>query len=167
MSYFGGSIRGAGDPGFFGALKGAIGGLITGGPLGAAAGAIRGFSGPPRQVQNGAPLSGLQQRAQVRQLRRSGQTSLTLGTFQQRQGLIPAVKGFFGGPPVFGPMGGPRRRRRMNPTNPKALRRAIRRTDAFVKVAKSALQNTGFKVVSKSAGKMTEAAWQKKAHHAK
>ena len=42
------------------------------------------------------------------------------------------------------------RRRRINPTNPKALRRAIRRTDSFVKLAKSALKNTGWTVVSKA-----------------
>lgn len=62
---------------------------------------------------------------------------------------------------------GGRKRRRMNPANPKALRRAIRRTDSFVTLAKSALKNTGFKIVSKSAGKMTEAAFRKKQHHSK
>lgn len=42
-------------------------------------------------------------------------------------------------------MGGPRRRR-MNVTNAKALRRAIRRTDGFVKLAKKALKGTGYTV---------------------
>lgn len=38
------------------------------------------------------------------------------------------------------------RNRRMNPSNPKALRRAIRRTDGFVKLAKRALKGTGYAV---------------------
>lgn len=38
------------------------------------------------------------------------------------------------------------RNRRMNPANPKALRRAIRRTDGFVKLAKRALKGTGYAV---------------------
>lgn len=137
-----------GDPGFFGTLFGGIKGAISGG--------IRGFVGaptaPPRQF-----FAPPQQQ----------------GRFSRRQGLVPAVKGFFSGPPrpgipgFMGPEGEPRRRRRMNAGNAKALRRAIRRTDAFVRLSRSALKNTGFKIVSKSSGKMTEAAWQKKAHHAK
>ena len=43
----------------------------------------------------------------------------------------------------------PRRRRRMNVTNDKALRRAIRRTQGFVKLAKKALKGTGYTVVSR------------------
>lgn len=38
------------------------------------------------------------------------------------------------------------RNRRMNVANPKALRRAIRRTDGFVKLAKRALKGTGYAV---------------------
>ena len=38
--------------------------------------------------------------------------------------------------------------KRINPANPKALRRAIRRTSGFVKLAKRALKGTGFKIVS-------------------
>lgn len=38
------------------------------------------------------------------------------------------------------------RNRRMNPANPRALRRAIRRTDGFVKLAKRALKGTGYAV---------------------
>ncbi len=43
-----------------------------------------------------------------------------------------------------------RKRRRMNVTNDKALRRAVRRTDGFVKLAKRALRGTGYTVVTKS-----------------
>ena len=38
------------------------------------------------------------------------------------------------------------RRRRMNVANPKALRRAIRRTDGFIKLAKRTLKGTGYTV---------------------
>lgn len=46
-----------------------------------------------------------------------------------------------------------RKRPRMNYGNVKALRRADRRIDGFVKTAKSAMRHTNYKVVSKSAGK--------------
>ena len=68
--------------------------------------------------------------------------------------------------PVTGQM--VRRRRRMNAGNAKALRRAIRRTDAFVRLSRSALKNTGFKIVSKSSGKVSRATMDKAvaaAHH--
>lgn len=45
-----------------------------------------------------------------------------------------------------------RKRRRMNYGNVKALKRADRRIDGFVKTARSALKHTNYKVVSKSAG---------------
>lgn len=47
------------------------------------------------------------------------------------------------------------KRRRMNYGNVKALRRADRRMTGFVKVARSALKHTNYKVVSKSAGSRT------------
>jgi len=152
MSYFGGSLSPRGDPGFFGSLFGAAKGFITGGPTGAIGGAISGFRGSqpvPRAVPS---------------------------PFQappRRGGVVPAVERFFLGGPRPGQMpidprtGMPRRRRRMNVGNTRALRRAIRRTDGFVRLARSALKNTGFKIVSKSSGRMTEAQWQKRAHHAK
>lgn len=46
----------------------------------------------------------------------------------------------------------PPKRRRMNYGNVKALKRADRRIDGFVKVAKNALKHTNYKVVSRSAG---------------
>lgn len=46
-----------------------------------------------------------------------------------------------------------RRRRRINPANGKALNRANRRVDAFVRMAKRSLKHTNYKLVSKSAGK--------------
>jgi len=42
-----------------------------------------------------------------------------------------------------------RKRRRMNVTNDKALRRAVRRQQGFVKLARKALQGTGYTVVTR------------------
>jgi len=43
-----------------------------------------------------------------------------------------------------------RKRRRMNPGNAKALRRAIRRTDAFVKLARRSLKGTGYSITRRT-----------------
>ena len=48
---------------------------------------------------------------------------------------------------------GTRRRRRINYANDKALKRAIRRQEGFVKLARKALKGSGYKIVSKSAGR--------------
>lgn len=48
---------------------------------------------------------------------------------------------------------GRRKRRRMNVTNDKALKRAIRRQEGFVKLARKSLKGTGYKIVSASAGR--------------
>jgi len=45
------------------------------------------------------------------------------------------------------------KRRRMNVANPKALRRAIRRTDGFVKLARRTLKGTGFVVTRRGLSK--------------
>lgn len=146
MSYFGGSGRIAGDPGLFDVFKRAGRALVGEIPF----------------VRQG--------RAVIRAIRPP--------TVSTPQRFSPAVaRGQFrppGGTTAIAQVSGPgtalmvtgRKRRRMNPTNVKALNRAVRRTDAFVRVAKNALKNTGFKVVSKSSGKLTEAAWKKKQHHA-
>lgn len=47
-----------------------------------------------------------------------------------------------------GLMLGPRRRR-MNPANPKALRRAIRRQSSFVKLARRALKGSGYQITTR------------------
>lgn len=61
-----------------------------------------------------------------------------------------------------------RRRRKMNVGNIKALKRAMRRQDGFVKVAKKALKDSNFAVVSKSslATSRAKARAQADAHHA-
>lgn len=46
-----------------------------------------------------------------------------------------------------------RKRRRMNVVNPKALRRANRRVDGFVREVKRSLKHSNYKLVSKSTGR--------------
>ncbi len=58
--------------------------------------------------------------------------------------VMPSIGGGFMGQKSHAV--GPRKRRRMNYTNPKALRRSVRRVDGFVKVARKALQGTGYQV---------------------
>ena len=145
MSYFGGSV-GRGDPGFFGSLFGGIGravsGFVRGGPVGAATSAFR----RPAVGRAGIPIvRGPGLKAFAARALPGGGTGLVVG-------------------------GMPRKRRRMNVANDKALRRAIRRQAGFVKLARRALTGTGFKIVSTSSGKVSRSAMEKAvaaAHHAK
>jgi len=152
MGYFGGSSRFAGDPGFFGTLLSVgrkIGRAALGIPSAPPRATVVAPFRPPAIARNGIPVIGAP------------------GPLAAAQRLFPGGKtGLIVRPD--GTMG--RRRRRMNAGNPKALRRAIRRTDAFVGLAKSALKNTGFKIVSKSSGKVSRATMDKAvaaAHHRK
>lgn len=45
-----------------------------------------------------------------------------------------------------------RKRPTMNPTNPRALRRAIRRQQGFVKIARRALSGTGYRIARRGEG---------------
>lgn len=128
-----------GDPGIFGSIfggiKGAIGGFARGGPIGAIGGAVSGLTKratPRSQVQRapgGLPIinvpgfAGFAQRAIP-----GGKTGLKVGY-------------------------GMHKRRRMNVGNAKALRRAIRRTDGFVKLARKALKGTGYAVTRRGSTK--------------
>ena len=143
MPYHGmGTLSQRGDPGFFGSLfrglKGAVGGFVKGGPLGALSGAARGLAGgrPGRQVSRMA----LTQAAPPRftGLSLGGPGGLRLGI--QRPGAAPPIDPVTGLPT--------KKRKRINPANPKALRRAIRRTSGFVKLARHALKGTGYRVVT-------------------
>lgn len=150
MAYFGGSQNLRGDPGFFDSLFGGIKkvarkALPFAGPVGFVASQFFKPATPP-----GRP----RQITQVVDVRR-----------RTRQANIP-----FGKTGFEGLVEGRPRRRRMNVGNAKALRRAIRRTDGFVRLARGALKNTGFKIVSKSSGKVSRATMDKAvaaAHHAK
>lgn len=157
MAYFGGSSGMVGDPGFFGSLFGVgkrlargAAGFATGGVVGGAAGILRGsrgFQPPVRRVPLVQP-----------------------GRITRVPGVRGAAERFFPGGATGLQLEGRPRTRRMNAGNAKALRRAVRRTDAFVRLSKSALKNTGFKIVSKSSGKVSRATMDKAvaaAHHAK
>jgi len=125
-----------GDPGIFGTIGRAIGGAVTGfatgGIPGAIAGGARGITGRGRSIPQ-LP---------------SGYSQPGMPVISRDTGQGPSGKTPFLGLPIAGQ----RRRRRMNYGNTKALRRADRRIDGFVKVARGALKHTNYKVVSKSAG---------------
>jgi len=123
MAYFGQSSRMAGDPGFFDTL-GRIGrgavGFLTGGPIGGA----RGLFSPP--TGGGMPVvrtPGIRGAAQ--RMVPGGKTGYMVETLRKK-------------------------RRRMNYGNAKALKRAIRRQDGFVKLAKDALKGTNYQIVTRS-----------------
>lgn len=132
MSYFGQSSRFAGDPGFFGTLArvaGRVGrGVLSGVTGGLSEAAITTFA-PQRQQIPTIP---------------SFPVVKTPGIKGAVQRTLP------GGATGFQVMGVPRRkRRRMNYTNLKALRRSNRRVDGFVREVKKSLKHTPFKLVSK------------------
>lgn len=147
MGYFGGSHGMRGDPGFFDTLKRLGGAVFRRSPLGAVAEVFR----PPAGVSQRGTPTGFFRPGVGQQLQR-------VPTLGPGTAMVP-----------FG-----RRRRRTNFANPKALRRAISRQNGFVRVAKGALKNSGFKVVSTSSGKVSRATMDKAvakaradAHHAK
>ena len=152
----------AGDPGFLSGLwKGikriaptVIGGLI-GGPVGAVVGGMGGVSGP--KITPALPPPGTVGGA----ISFPGGTTFSGAMIPGRgrlppftatgPGVLPAGgRGGTGAPSGyhFAKDGSGRlvRNRRMNVANPRALRRAIRRTDGFVKLAKRALKGTGYAV---------------------
>lgn len=130
MSYYGqGDYYGQGGLGSFlgGALKTvarAATGFVTGGPAGAIGGVVSSLVPSSRP----APGGGLQI------------PSVTVRPGAFLPGGTPLVS--------FG-----KKRRRMNYANGRALARANRRVDGFVRLARKSLQHTGYKIVSKSAGK--------------
>ena len=158
----------AGDPGFLSSLWGvvkkvgkvALGGLI-GGPIGAAV--VGGAAGAGKPAPPAFSLPGIV----GGQVTFPGGTSVGMG-YQPGQALVPGQGrlppftatgagvipgGGRGGAMIpsgyhFAKDGSGRlvRNRRMNVANPRALRRAMRRTDGFVKLAKRALKGTGYAV---------------------
>lgn len=136
-----------GDPGFLGAL-----GKIAGGVLGVAGGILPGPVGTIAKIGAGV----------LRPTRRVAAPPPTrmMPAFPGRRptpfrrmappvgAVAPAVT-----PAEARAMGMVARRRRMNYGNTRALTRASRRIDGFVKVARRALKHTNYKVVSKSAGR--------------
>lgn len=103
----------------------------------------------------GSWLGGVVKRTVAGITRKAGAPSVMPGS------AIPGLTGFGPGKPgqipnpgvkgtiqrvLPGGSTGYHKRRRMNVANPKALRRAIRRTDGFVKLARRTLKGTGFTV---------------------
>lgn len=128
MSYYGSAGDYYATGGIWDVVKG-IGrtaiGLVTGGPAGAVAGAVSSI----------VPSS----------TRTSPRTGLTIPTFGGSTGSAPSV-------PSLGISGARRKRRRMNYANGKALTRANRRVDGFVKMARKSLKHTNYKLVTKQTG---------------
>ena len=122
----------------FKVVKGAAGGFLSGGPLGAIRGAAGAFGGGAQQPRypggQGRRLARLQGQA-------GGPRGLPVpGLPGILQRAIPGGRtGFLPGA----------RRRRMNPANPKALRRAIRRQASFVKLARRALKGSGYAITTR------------------
>jgi hypothetical protein len=120
-----------GDPGFFGSLLHAVGGvvggavkgLLGGGPIGGIVGAVKGGITATKSNMAGevssAPLNVHAQQVAMHQA---------------------ALQKLAAGHPAGGAVG--RRRRAINPTNVKALRRALRRAEGFHSLAKRVLRVT-------------------------
>lgn len=166
MSYYmQGDYYSAGDPGIWDLVKGvgktiagAAGGLVTGGVTGAITGAIG--ANRPTAPQLGSPsiaptfpgTGGSQMGGSVQVVSPFGGSV----TIQGQRAVGPMLpSGEKGGKTLRYTKDGKltdRKRPTMDPGNVKALRRADRRIDRFVGVARKALKHTNYKVVSKSAG---------------
>jgi len=108
----------------WGALTGAATGFLTGGFAGAVKGGILGAA-TGKKKPAGSP----------------GLLSPQGGIVVHPGNILP------GGAPFLEPVGADRKKyRRINPTNVKALRRAIRREKSFIAVAKRALKGTGIHI---------------------
>lgn len=118
-----------GDPGILGSLwragKSLAGSALRGSPVGMAYTAARSLARPGRPTARSIAMPGGSMSRFGPPTGRTTQATMSAGTQ-------------------------PRKRRRINPANPKALRRAIRRQDGFVKLAKKALKGTGYRIVSAS-----------------
>lgn len=137
MSYYGtGDYYMTGDPGLFSSIgsfvkgvAGGVGGFLTGGPAGAIAGIAASTRSSNRQSIPVLPTPGLR------------------GVAQR---MVPGGATGYQVDPVTGMA--KKKRRRMNYANGKALNRANRRVDGFVRMAKRSLKHTNYKIVSKSSG---------------
>lgn len=136
-----------GDPGLFGFLGNVAGGIaraagsVLPGPLGAAARGLGGIlPGGSRSSASAAPGGRvLTSYAPMTGANMPGGLIPTPGIGGVIQRMLPGGQtGYM-----------VKKRRRMNVTNPKALRRAIRRQAGFVKLARRALKGTGYTIVSR------------------
>lgn len=123
------------------AVGGAVTGFITGGPLGAAKGAIGALAGSSRSTVAVATPT----QAFVGPAIRIG--AKVLPPLLAGKEVFDVARGFFGG----GGAGG--RRRTMNHLNPRALARATRRVEGFVKKARKAVSPLGYTVVRRGSSR--------------
>lgn len=132
-------MPGTGDPGIFGAIKGAVGGFLRGGPVGALTGAVSGFTsgGRPRSpVPARLPSfpTGVGPRFAPPVQSRNGGGTITSPagtTIKCPSGTHPNKSDYFLKDGSFIPKGSRCvKNRRRNPLNPDALRRAVGRIDA-------------------------------------
>lgn len=166
--YAAGDYYGAGDYYAAGGIFSGIGKALKGvagfvGGLG-----IPGVSSAAKLISHVIPGG----RKQVSGGQTSGQTqqavgapigpNITLQPFPSGGGVRVDPLAFLpGGAPMIAAVPGTQqlagqRRRQMNPTNVKALRRAIRREQRFVAVAKRALKGTGLSISRRSFGKTSK-----------
>ena len=120
-----------GDPGLFGFL-----GKVAKGALGIAGGLLPG------------PLGGIARFAGGLITRRAPPPPAGPAGFARYTGPMVTTMAPGGRAPMLGPGGMPRKRRRMNPGNVRALRRAMRRQDAFVKLARRALKGSKYRIAT-------------------
>lgn len=128
--YSGGDYYAAG--GIFGSIfktiTGAVSGFATGGPAGAVSGIAKSL------VKSGKPNGRLVVETPVPGIRGAAQRLVPGGASGYTYATV-------------------RRRKRMNVANPKALRKAIRRQAGFVKLARRALQGTGYTITTRGRSK--------------
>ena len=144
MSYYQGDYY-RGDPGIFGDIWG---GIKKVGRIGAG---VVGLVNPVAGGIMTKVFGGGQQTAAAPQLRQVRGLTMNGAPPPILAAAAAPAPGLAGkGARSRAAMGLPAKRRRMNVTNDKALRRAVRRTDGFVKLAKRALRGTAYTVVSRS-----------------
>ena len=128
-------------------IGGAVKGFVTGGPLGAITGAVGAVAKRPTPTQ---PMLQLPVATHAGVVSGIG-TAIRVGS----KILPPILAGkealdLAGG--LFG-RGGARKRRTMNHLNPKALTRATRRVEGFVKKARKAVSPLGYTVVRRGSAR--------------
>lgn len=137
----GGFFKGVGK-----VIGGGVKGFISGGPLGAIGGAVAALKKPSMAmpIATSAPLVPIAGTMGIGGAIKIGSKILTgIGAVEGAQ----AVAGF------FGRNGNGGKRRTMNHLNPKALSRATRRVEGFVKKARKAVSPLGYTVVRRGSAR--------------
>ncbi len=128
-----------------GVIGGAVGGFLTGGPLGAAKSVATAILGGNNRPVMATPTTVATQSSVLGTAVRVG--ARVLPPILAGKEILDVGRGFFGG------RGGNGRRRTMNHLNPKALTRATRRVEGFVKKARKAVSPLGYSVVRRGSAR--------------